>query len=170
MIWERKACLSCTASCPHLSLPETMIDGCVQNLMASGNWSPGWSQTGGMAAAGRVLTRWVISSLCLLNTGFMQVGATFSPPSPLLVMTITPTIGNISAMLMCLSSSQKHGVFCMPMAGEKYWANSNFSNFQLNLVQNVRISFTQAFQFYAFHLLFYPHGLLHKSFLKIKSS
>ena len=65
---------------------------------------------GGDKAAGVALVSYFIS-LCLVYISFRQACAIFLLLFPLLVITVTPTIENISAMSMCLTSSQKHSCF-----------------------------------------------------------
>lgn len=177
MIWERKACLSHTASHPHLSFPETMMDGCVQRLhgkwQLKSMWEPYWRDAGRwQQQAGcwwGVWHRWLISSLCLVNIVFMQVGAIFSPPSPLPVMTITPAIDNIGAMPMSLTSSQKHSFLFASGKGE-ILSKLQLLKLSAQLVSKCQGKLHTVLSVLCLLSPFHPHGPLHKSFPKIKSS
>lgn len=133
-----------------------------KGCMASGNSSPCGSQPGGMVAGGssrqgadEVYNPGELFHLCLVNIGFIHVGAIFSPLSPLLVMTITPTIENISAMSMCLTSSQKHSFLFASDKGE-ILSKLQLLKLSTQFVSKCQVSFTQPFQFCAFHRLSTP--------------
>lgn len=146
-----------------------------KSCIASDNWCPWGSQTGGMVAGGssRQSTDEVCdagelfhSSLCLVNIGFMQVGAIFCPSS---LSWLWPSLLPLRTSVQCLCAS-------LPPTNIVFvcqWQGGNIEQTPTSQTFNsicFKMLFTQSFQFCAFYLLFHPHGSLHKSFPKIKSS